>query len=95
MKTTTNRNERRPAAPRPAAKVLRYEMRAAGYRLTYPRAPPRFLSPRFSTLRARARVSYYRRMHDTCARSHIVHDYISFLNDVLARARARARYGDH
>lgn len=71
MKTTTNRNERRPAAPRPAAKVLRYEMRAAGYRLTYPRG----------------RVSYYRRMHDTCARSHIVHDYISFLNDVLARAR--------
>lgn len=26
MKTTTNRNERRPAAPRPAAEVLRYEV---------------------------------------------------------------------
>lgn len=26
MKTTTNRNERRPAAPRPAAEVLHYEL---------------------------------------------------------------------
>lgn len=34
MKTTTNRNERRPAAPRPAAKVLRYEVPV--YRLTLP-----------------------------------------------------------
>lgn len=90
MKTTTNRNERRPAAPRPAAEVLRYEVQPVtnwlsrtGRRAvalhrpaTHLRALPHFLDPSLS----RVYITVVYTIHARTTR-----DYISLLDNATGR----------
>lgn len=94
MKTTTNHNERRPAAPRPAAEVLRYEVQPVtnwlsrtGRRESRCATLRRPAPPRASTLSrpslSRTACLYYRRVYDTCVRAPC--DYISLLDNTTGR----------